>query len=328
MSLSKREQVFVVIILTFLALNSFLLVKLYEKPAVPPSRSFKFVNPSSVEPIDQANQDVSLILHYKGLGGILNDDINSSPISREDVGVFLQDARTGAWLGINEKKGFVPASLLKISVMMAVLKKVERGEIKLTDSITLVQEDADSAYGDLYKSVPGSNFTVWDLLNVMIIRSDNTAKNALRRQLSDDELYAVFTHVGIENPYTTSDATVTPRSFVRILKSLYFSTYLSPELSEKALDLASDTNEESLLSRGVPPEIQVSHKFGERINGEEVSLHDCGIVYHPKNPYFLCVMTKGVDEAVEKKLIQQISKDVFIFVDKKGKDMNPSLIKP
>ena len=39
--------------------------------------------------------------------------------------------------------------------------------------------------------------------------------------------------------------------------------------------------------------IPVAHKFGERELPNADQLHDCGIVYVPKHPYLLCVMTRG-----------------------------------
>jgi formylmethanofuran dehydrogenase subunit D len=69
---------------------------------------------------------------------------------------------------------------------------------------------------------------------------------------------------------------------------------------------------------GVPKDIKVSNKFGEQIifdkNSKEiirVELHDCGIVYVPKNPYILCIMTKGKVYNDLSLAISQISKKVY-----------------
>ena len=43
----------------------------------------------------------------------------------------------------------------------------------------------------------------------------------------------------------------------------------------------------------------------------KIELHDCGIVYHPQNPYIICIMTKGGDINSEKLQIQKISKAVY-----------------
>jgi beta-lactamase class A len=242
------------------------------------------------------------ILQYNNLKPLILSEIETydDPIN---IGFFLQDTETGAYLGINEKEGFHPASLLKIPVLMAIFKRAERNEIKLNDLVTIMPEDLDQNYGQLYKEGAGSQHSYINLAEYMILNSDNTAKNALRRQLSNDELNAVFTHMGIPNPYFENNQLITPRDYNRFFKSLYFSTFINQYYSEKILDLATDTQTENLLSRFVPPEIQISHKFGERPDG----LSDCGIIYEPKNPYFLCIMTKNIPIIKAGELIAKLS---------------------
>lgn len=278
------------------------------KPPVAASQPLTLISPLKQTEVSESPE----ILHYVYLRPKLEEAIGKVE-GVEDVGIFLQDSRSGAWLGMNEKTGFVPASLLKVPVMMAILKKFERGEIKMTDEVELLPGDLESTFGDLYKSGAGTKLTIWDLIKKMILDSDNTAKNALRRKLTDEELNAIFAHVGIPNPYhnsNTDDQIITPRDYTRIFKSLYFSTFLPPELSQKALDLTTDTEEESLISAGVPPQIQVAHKFGERADG----VSDCGIVYHPGSPYFLCIMVKT--KRIEgKTLIGNLSKIIYDSIE-------------
>jgi beta-lactamase class A len=154
-----------------------------------------------------------------------------------------------------------------------------------------------------------------ELLKYMIIDSDNTAKNTLLNQLSMSEIDTIFTHIGISNPYITSEVgLISPRDYIRLFKSLYYSTYLSPATSELALDLTTDTEEESLISKGVPAEVQVAHKFG--MFGE-TEIHDCGVVYHKENPYFLCIMSSlPIDEG--NRLIPIISRDIYDFIEEKS----------
>jgi len=48
---------------------------------------------------------------------------------------------------------------------------------------------------------------------------------------------------------------------------------------------------------------------------EQIQIHDCGIVYYPKNPYILCIMTRGTDFAVQERAIQDLSKFIYNKVD-------------
>jgi len=307
----KIMHIFVFLLVLSFALNVFLFLKINSSTNIS-GAYFHLIKPMEKVPIDSNVQDGKSILHYNGLKVLIEEEIKEYN-STGNVGVFVQDAKTGAWMGVNEKLGFWPASLLKVPVMMAILKKVDRGEITLKDKVTLIQEDLDSFYGDLYKKGAGVQLTIQELLKKMIVTSDNTAKNALKRQLSLEELDTVFKHVGIPDPYLeTNGQIVSPRDYMRLFKALYYSTFLSPDLSELALDLTTDTQQENLISKGVPPEIQVAHKFG---NFETGLLHDCGIVYHQKNPYYICVMTIDLELEQSAGLIRKISTDVYKFVE-------------
>jgi hypothetical protein len=79
------------------------------------------------------------------------------------------------------------------------------------------------------------------------------------------------------------------------------------------LQLTTNSREENLISVDLPDGIQVSQKFG--IFEEEGVLHDCGIVYDEKNPYFICVMTNGINRNQSEELIPRLSKDVYDFVN-------------
>lgn len=308
-----RMRILFIFLLISVILNIVMVYKAATTQNPKLTEKYSLVNPASAVQIDSDVQPQNLILHYQDLKPMIELEISKVATS-SDVGIFLQDTKTGAWLGLNERDGFFPASLLKVPLMMATLKKVERGELQLTDKVTLRTEDLNSESGDLYLKGVGATLTVWDLLKYMILSSDNTAKNAIKRELLPVEINAVFEHVGIANPYNVNESPlITPRGFSRLFKSLYLSSFLTPELSQRALDLTTDTQVESLISAGVPSEVQVAHKYGERPDG----LGDCGIVYHPQNPYYLCIMTKNIEPMTAKELITTISRVVYNDVDAK-----------
>ena len=87
-------------------------------------------------------------------------------------------------------------------------------------------------------------------------------------------------------------------------------------MSEKALKILNNAIlENSRLVAGLPSDVKISHKFGEREakeNGVTIQqLHDCGIVYYPKYPYLICIMTKGKDFNKLSGVIADISKIVY-----------------
>ena len=82
--------------------------------------------------------------------------------------------------------------------------------------------------------------------------------------------------------------------------------------SEKALDILSKTTFNDGLVAGVDKGITVSHKFGEYV-GQQIELHDCGIIYYPENPYFLCIMTRGDNLDNLKDVIKNISGQIYDY---------------
>jgi beta-lactamase class A len=309
--MKQKSQVLVLII--SLSINLILALILITKPTAPievATPPFNLTHPQFTTFEDTATSSAS-ILHYNGLKDQLITIIDEQASQSAQVSLYLQDITTGATLGINENQGFFPASLLKIPIMMAILKKVDNQEINLTNKIALTKVDLESGSGDLYLKPVGTKFTINEYLSHMIKSSDNTAKNVLRRQLTTAELNAPFAHVGIPNPYLSTNQSVTPRNYTRLFKSLYHSTYLSPQLSEKALNFATDTLTENLLAAEVPSEIQVAHKYGSQ---EGRTLSDCGIIYNPSNPYLLCIMVSSHDHTLAASIIRTLSGNIYRFI--------------
>lgn len=264
-------------------------------------------------PIDSNQDPDRILLHFVPLKESLLKNISKFSSSQK-VGIYIQDATTGAWLGINEDEHFVPASLLKVPIAMAVYKQVELGSLSFDDQLIVRQEDIDPEAGVPDRYTIGNSYTIRELLEWMLKLSDNTAKNMLKGSVDPEDINSVFTHVGINNPYTSDTANqyVSPRQYERMFKALYFSTYLKAENSQALLNLLTDTRVEGLLSARLPWEVQVSHKYGERPD----SLHDCGIIYHAQSPYFICMMTQGIEIAQAKNLISDMSLEVYGYFDK------------
>lgn len=73
------------------------------------------------------------------------------------------------------------------------------------------------------------------------------------------------------------------------------------------------------IPSGVPAGTTVAHKFGERVDSAtgEMPLHDGGIIYHPRTPYVVCVMTRGHRLDALLKTIRSASALVHAEVDKR-----------
>lgn len=252
------------------------------------------------------------------LGNLIEEPLSSGAVRH--VSVYFRDLNNGPSLGINEKEPFSPASLFKVPIMMAILKEAEASPALLQQRVVDADED-DSGKQNIPPSrrvETGRSYTVGELLHLMITTSDNRAHNLLLGYLDRKVFGRVFADLGLAAPdIKARDASMRVKDYATFFRILYNASYLSREMSEKALRLLSESEYKNGLVAGVPAGTVVAHKFGERAYPDhpERQLHDCGIVYHPRTPYVLCVMTRGESLPALEAVIRDASALVYKEVD-------------
>lgn len=234
------------------------------------------------------------------------------------VGVYFRQLKGGPWLGINFEHKFIPGSLLKVPLAMALYKASDKSPGFFDKHVFF--EEGDATKNQYFKDThvtAGNTYTVRELLDSMLIYSDNNAANLLASTLPENELIDTYRTMGISEPEITGEYAVTVKDYASFFRVLYNSTYLTPKNSEELLSTLTKTRFARGLVAGVPWGTKVAHKFGERYveDSELVQLHDCGIVYYQTSPYLLCVMTQGKNFEELATTISSISKIVYDYVD-------------
>jgi beta-lactamase class A len=258
--------------------------------------------------------NVRLLDLKNNINNYINDITTKNTVT--SVAVQFRDLNSGPWFGINNHDLFSPSSLLKVPVMMAYYREAESNPGILNKQIIFAK-----SINELVPNFPPQNpliigraYTVEQLIESMIIGSDNEALILLEGDIGEDRINQVSLDLSITTP---QDLSMDVMDYATLFRVLYNSTYLNKEYSQKALDLLSKTEFKEGLVKLLPDNLIVSHKFGERIDTPgSHQLHDCGIVYYPKHPYLLCIMTKGPDFNDLKATIQQISSKVYSEVAK------------
>lgn len=241
----------------------------------------------------------------------------------QHVSIYFRDLLFGPTLGIEENARFAPASLLKVPLLIRYLNLAEKDPNLLAKKIVFTNAteilDQTSSSSSVLKE--NSQYTIEELLSYMVVQSDNTAYSVLfgaqKKLYPENSFQDTLLDLGLINPRTPTEDTITVKAYSSLFRHLYNSSYLSPEMSERALELLIKTEFKKGLVAGVPTDIKVAHKFGEReglTNGQK-QLHDCGIIYFPGNPYLLCVMTRGDDYDDLSNVIKTVSEKVYQEVD-------------
>lgn len=240
------------------------------------------------------------------------------------VAVYFRDLETGLSIGVNQDEKFIPASLSKVPLLITCLKMAELDPKFFDRRVKFPGLPADWMREYHYPPAKtleiGKEYAVAELLDYTISYSDNAATwllyNTVTSTMVDNVLYDFGFNCDIYQ------CRMSPEAYGRFFRILYNASYLSDEMSEKALTLLSKCDFKKGLVSGLPKGVTVAHKFGEMYKqteaGKPLQLHDCGIVYARGNPYVLCVMTGG-DQHYEplEKAIQEISRFVYDKVSEK-----------
>jgi beta-lactamase class A len=202
---------------------------------------------------------------------------------------------------------------MKVPLMVAGLKKVEKGDLSLEEKIELVSADIDTSWGELSKKGVGEQVSVKELLESMIEESDNTAYRTLSRTVGQEAFDEALLALGLP---INKDSTISPKDYGNILRSLYISSYLRRPMSELALNMMLRTKYNTQIPAGIPTGIPIAHKVG--FNFEIGEFHDCGIVYVPQKPYIICLMSRESSNIEADRVISSVSKIVYDYVSLKN----------
>lgn len=228
----------------------------------------------------------------------------------QSASVYVREFSKGEWTEVNGGETYDPGSVLKIPVLMYYLQREHERPGTLEERV-VAPPTSDRGPKPRFEgphTVPGQVYTVRQLLELMIVHSDNQATAILNSGLDPGRFQAIFTELGLPLPDMNAHRyPLSCKDLSVFLKTLYNSTYLEPAVSDQALELMTRSSWSFGLRQGVPKETPVAHKFGESGQPGAYQLHEAGIVYLPGNHYLITVMTRGARDAGLERTIAELS---------------------
>lgn len=103
-------------------------------------------------------------------------------------GVYIKRPGDGGEVRHRTDRDWYIASTIKIPLAVAVLQKVEQGELSLQQELALAESDFVDGSGELLWREPGEQFTVFELMERSVRDSDSTATDMLIRLLDERSL--------------------------------------------------------------------------------------------------------------------------------------------
>jgi beta-lactamase class A len=116
-----------------------------------------------------------------------------------EVGVAVKHLETGVGLAVNGEEYFPMASVFKVPVLVEVMAQVKEGRFTLDDEISIQKTDQHMGSGYLSElDAPGIILSVRNLINFMMMISDNSATDLLLTKVGAENVTARLRSFGLE----------------------------------------------------------------------------------------------------------------------------------
>jgi beta-lactamase class A len=247
------------------------------------------------------------------------------------AGVAILDLASGHTFLLHADDVFPQASSIKITVLAELYRQTENAgprDAKLTDLYIVQSSDLVPDSDIMGGLTPGvTRVTNRDLATMMVAVSDNSATNVLigrvgMKNVNDLMASLGLTHtllrrkmMDIQAASEGRENVSTPREMMTLLADIYDGKVLNKEMTEDFFKMLA-THKESFIPRLLPDSVRIANKPGEL----EAVRNDSGIVFVPKRPYVICVMTTYLrNERDGEDAISRISEAAYQVFDRLGR---------
>lgn len=232
------------------------------------------------------------------------------------TGLYYKNLLTGFEYGVRAEETYLAASVIKFPILLHVLDRAARGEISLSDKLTVENWEKVPSCGGLNQFTDAVTADVRTLCRLMIVLSDNTATNKLIRFCGMDRCNDAFREMGLQKTVLNRllfdyeaakrgfQNYICPREIGMLLEKLYKKEFVSSEVSQYAIDILLDQQIGHKLEgklTGVP----VAHKTGE----DDGLSNDVGIVF-AQQPFVICFAGHDTDVYRWEDLIRRAAYDL------------------
>ncbi|OOE10662.1 serine hydrolase [Fictibacillus arsenicus] len=251
---------------------------------------------------------------------IENDLLRLISSGKGTYGISIYYFETEEEFVYNHDEEFYAASIIKIPIMSAVLAQVSEGKRSLSDKIRVRSEDMVSGDGILKNLTPGTEWTIHDLVVLMIIESDNTATNLLIDILGVENIQLYMTIWGFKQTQFRHKLQIKPsrkhnesnlitaKEMNHFLRDIAMGNIVSMSVCRKMIEIMKQQKMNDLLPSLLPendgiigmiPIWEMAHKTGY-VPGVE---HNVGLFYLPGHTFAISALSKNVPNRDEPKRI-------------------------
>ncbi len=265
---------------------------------------------------------VSSALIPAALSGAQLDELINSQIrqSSGNVSIFAKNLQNGKAFSVKGDEPVRTASTIKLAIMVECFAEAAEKTLNLSENIKVSDDEKVSGSGIVQELSAGDELPVRDLVDLMIVLSDNTATNMLLNRIGGNAVNARMKQLGLEQtrvmrkilgdgknlkPTPTGITEEgakpenkkwgigrsSPQEMVILLEKLYRGELVSKAASEDMLTILKRQRDRDGIGRDMK-DCTIASKSGalDRLRS------DVGIVYSKRGPVAMAITVDNLPE--------------------------------
>ena len=234
-------------------------------------------------------------------------------------------APSGERFSHNGDRRFVAASTVKIAIMIELFRRIDAGTLTLDLRHRLRSEDKSTGGGVILHLHDGIEFTLGDLVYLMMAISDNTATNVLIDYVGMDKVNAAMRSLGMTasvlgrkmrgRPVLASEQEnwAVPNEFALMIAALLDGRAASSSACMQMIALMEKIQNDRRIARHLPRE--GGPRWGSKTGTLPGAVNDVGFILTAGGPLILSVYCERPENALAgEEIIGDISRDVLAAV--------------
>ncbi len=209
---------------------------------------------------------------------------------------YFEDLTSGYSYAYNENVSMTAAGCMKLPIAVSLIKMVEEEKVNFMDRIKI--ETVDKVYGTgIIHEFNERDYTVFELMVIMLIQSDNTAANKIIDIVGMDRINDDIKEMGLKNTKlnrktkderskeTNVENITSAKDLSMIWKHLYKGDFLNKENSQMLIDILQRQQIKNKLGLYLCDDlkVEISSKTGDKKGVENdtefITLHQGTFVF-------------------------------------------------
>ena len=220
---------------------------------------------------------------------------------------FFEDLKSGYVYGYNENVSMIAAGCMKLPIAVSLIKAVEDKKVDFMDRVKI--QTSDKVYGTgIIHEFNEREYTVFELMVIMLIQSDNTAANKIIDIVGMEQINEDIIAMGLKNTrlnrktndertaITDVENITTAYDLSKIWKHLSNGTFLSKDNGQMLIDILRRQQIKNKLALYIPDDlkIEISSKTGDKKGVE----NDTAYLELPKGKFVFTVLSQDIPNSV------------------------------